>query len=127
MKTEDKSYEELYIEFYEAVVDGSFNLLRPYGICYNFYTYHDKSKDDSNYPKSVYFIMNIYKNWPEFSGNMDYPIKSMNKTPEEEYQFTGDLWDKETAYGEARWELFEYIYEVCKDRIATNQLWKESK
>lgn len=48
----------------------------------------------------------LYKTWPEYSENTDYPVPSYNgSSAEYAYESTCDMWRTDTEYGRARWRL----------------------
>ena len=67
---------------------GLCNILNSAGVAYSAYTA-------------------LYKAWPEYSGDIDYPVPSYDdsKTPKDAYDLTWAMWDAGTEYGRARWRL----------------------
>ena len=51
----------------------------------------------------------IFENWPEFSGNIYYPVPSGNRIlpANDMYTLVHDLW--ESQYGEARFRLLDFL------------------
>jgi len=107
---QDKSLEQVYLQFWEDVDNGSFKIIRKYGICSNFYQfiidsgYHTKF---FNHERKT-FLEHYFKRWDKFSGDSAYPV------PGGEHAYNSEnVWDKSTEYGKLRWELFDFIKDEC--------------
>lgn len=51
----------------------------------------------------------LFKTWPLHSGDIIFPVPCPDKEPDVAYcNFTGNMWDKRTAYGSNRWNLLEH-------------------
>jgi len=46
--------------------------------------------------------------WPKYSGWPRYPVPHPVLEPENAF-YRCDLWDKATEYGQARWELLDFL------------------
>lgn len=44
----------------------------------------------------------LFVEWPKFSGNTAYPIGWLARV-------SATLWDRNTEYGQLRWELLEWL------------------
>lgn len=53
----------------------------------------------------------LWVDWPEFSGDIKFPIQHPHKIPRSAYLDIFNLWDKRTRYGRARYRLCRYLYE----------------
>ena len=114
-----------FVEFYEAVISGNFVLSNHTGICVAFDCYLVECSFTDPCVENCYgFLSQISSQWDKFSGNRDYPIPSYT-SPYDVYWITerkGTMWDKSTKYGRLRWELFEFIYNKCKERLEGNPI-----
>lgn len=51
-----------------------------------------------------------FRKWPEFSGNVSFPVKHDTMPLSTAYYFSEhNLWDRRTKYGQARWRLMAFI------------------
>ena len=57
-------------------------------------------------------ISNLSRHWPEFSGNISFPVPCEDRTPQVAY-ISLPHWEGE--YGAARLRLLDYLIEVTKD------------
>ena len=57
--------------------------------------------------------------WAEFSGDKDYPVPSpdQNLSAEDYYYNCSDRWDKNTAYGQSRRRLLDFMIKVTELKI----------
>lgn len=62
------------------------------------------------------WLQDAFMYWPEFSGDMAYPVPCAGRGPEDAY---GRLkrWSKHTAYGRARRRLLKFLIERLEDEI----------
>jgi hypothetical protein len=51
----------------------------------------------------------LFKAWPEYSGDLYYPVPAEGCAPHEAYNDTDNMWDSDTAYGQARWRLLNFM------------------
>lgn len=102
--------EKKFVEFYENVIGGKFVLMDYVGICVNFDTYR------------THPVLNeLIQQWGKYSGRVAYPICVYGYDPQFLYYNAANertMWDKSTEYGRLRWELFEFIYNKCKERLS---------
>jgi hypothetical protein len=64
----------------------------------------------------------LFKAWPEYSGNLGYPVPLEGWDPASAYHKTDDLWDPDNAYGAARWRLLNFmIWELTRDTQAAKE------
>ena len=59
-------------------------------------------------------LLEFFAEWPEFSGDLHYPVQDPSPEPEcprDVYCLTEDLWDRDTPYGAARWRLLDFLIE----------------
>jgi hypothetical protein len=87
------------------------------GICYNF-EYHINNRSMI----TLHYAMNNYNfdfmDWPEYSGDPDYPIwSSAQCSPEDAYD-KYDLWSKKSKYGKLRWQLLDWLIEQFESKGA---------
>lgn len=52
----------------------------------------------------------LFVEWPKFSGNAAYPIEG-NWLAYDLARVSATLWDRNTEYGQLRWELLEWLIE----------------
>ena len=62
--------------------------------------------------------------WNKFSGEAHYPVPATTEgiSGKEEYHSSLDCWNKDTAYGQLRWELLEFCIQRLKDRIYEDKI-----
>ena len=54
--------------------------------------------------------------WEKYSGDILYPVPAVKYfTPFQEFNQTKNLWDRETEYGQLRWELLDHLID-CVER-----------
>lgn len=53
-------------------------------------------------------LRELFKTWPKYSGNREYPIQVEDEDPEATYIYCKNMWDKSTEYGQLRWELLDH-------------------
>jgi len=81
--------EQLYLQFWEDVENGSFKIALWSGICKNFNMFLRSKKKSSLTPiRSRVFLKSYHKSW-----------------------------DKSTEYGKLRWELFDFIKDECLNAL----------
>ena len=56
----------------------------------------------------------LVQEWPEFSGDPEYPVPHRSLRPGEAYHWVVDKWDRRTEYGKARWRLVDFLIEKLK-------------
>lgn len=78
--------------------------------------------DPSTHYGSVRRILSeLFKLWPQFSGNIYYPVPDPNSSsdPIWAYDYAQDferMWDRRTLYGRLRWELLNYCIDTLKGK-----------
>jgi hypothetical protein len=64
-------------------------------------------------------MRDAFKRWPEYSGNILYPIRSENALSEQAMydaaNADGTMWDVTTPYGAARIDLLDWLIEDLED------------
>lgn len=118
-KLDDTSLEEQFCNFWYAVDEGDFELATRYGLCYNFKEYV-LAPYCFKYETVDNFLVEIFKLWPKYSGNEEYPTK-VSSNEIFDYNRHTAMFDKSTEYGKLRWELFEFIYDVCNARLKSSK------
>lgn len=65
----------------------------------------------------------IFTEWPEFSGELSYPIGSKNGvlSPQTLFNTTRNMWSTKTAYGKARWRLLDFVIKFLQEEIQSFQ------
>jgi hypothetical protein len=68
-------------------------------------------------------MRDLFPRWPSFSGNTCYPVPSCasGAKPGEMYHHRSDryaLWDRETVYGQMRWQLVDWMAMTLRKDIA---------
>lgn len=85
------------------------------GICGNIYS-KVYNNENVNYGKLSVILIHYFEKWPEFSGNVSYPVPDPNSSTENrEYEANlifdkssdDELWEGE--YGKLRLELLDFI------------------
>lgn len=51
----------------------------------------------------------LFPRWPEYSGNITFPVPHPELSPRDAYLFLYDIWNRDTEYGKARWRLLEWL------------------
>jgi hypothetical protein len=51
----------------------------------------------------------LFKAWPEYTGHKYFPVPSEGCDPVGAYDNTEDKWNTDTAYGQARWRLLNFM------------------
>lgn len=57
-------------------------------------------------------FLNSFKTWPHYSGDIDFPVPSPDKSIDAidaYFDNLGDLWNRDTEYGRLRWDLLDHI------------------
>lgn len=57
--------------------------------------------------------------WPEFSGNVWFPIGANPEEASTKFYLTRNLWDSSTPYGQARYRLLDWMIEEFKLLLKT--------
>lgn len=57
-----------------------------------------------------------FTSWPEFSGDMAYPVPCAGRDPEDAYGHRA-RWSKRTEYGRARRRLLKFLIRRLEDEI----------
>lgn len=79
---------------------------RSTGICSQF-----EPLDSYNSEERLQFL-NSFKTWPHYSGDIDFPVPSPDKSIasiDAYFDNLYDLWDRDTEYGRLRWDLLDHI------------------
>jgi hypothetical protein len=91
-------------EFLESIAKNN-KLLKDerLGICYNM-------ENVLSLPiKTVEEIISLSDEWPEFSGDIEYPVPSLNrKGPKWGFHYQ-DVWNRRTKYGQSRVRLCVFL------------------
>lgn len=59
-------------------------------------------------------LMPRFSEWPQFSGHHSYPVPGFGQDPLTAFVDASAgfrMWDRNTPYGQARWELLEWLIE----------------
>lgn len=64
-----------------------------------------------------YELSDFMEGWPKHSRNNVYPIKVGEEHPGNTYNKTENLWDRNTEYGQLRWELLNYMIETLEKQL----------
>ena len=59
----------------------------------------------------------MFARWPEWTGSFFFPVPHPTLSPRDAYRKICNLWDRSTAYGQARWRLLEWLilrYEMAE-------------
>lgn len=86
------------------------------GICSSIDAYFDR-KNITLESYDTMHIRGLMSRWSKYSGREFYPIPdTVFEDPYEAYhQCTTGMWDKDTEYGQLRWELLEFCIEALTD------------
>lgn len=64
------------------------------------------------------YMLYLMRQWPERSGHIDWPVPASrtDTSPKAAYHKymesnTKQMWDRDTEYGQLRWELLEWLIE----------------
>lgn len=75
--------------------------------------------------KNTGFVADMSHLWPRFSGLESYPVPSCtDASPIRAYydaQDTETMWDRDHPYGQARWELVDFLIDVADRQIVLLQ------
>lgn len=86
-----------------------------FGICHSVEDILGKNNDDWNKRQEACF-----RDWPEFSGSIEYPVPSNNPgvRPSTAYLRTSfkDMWNPKHQYGAARLRLLDHATKWYKER-----------
>jgi len=90
-------------ELLDGFAESNDNLLDKWnGICGNLYR--------NEFPnKQVEDITALAYDWPEFSGDPEYPVQSYDLTTPELAYFLRNKWDRRAKYGKARVRLCLFL------------------
>lgn len=50
-----------------------------------------------------------FKTWPQYSGDIDFPVPGPAAAIDAYFDNLYDLWDRDTEYGRLRWDLLDHI------------------
>jgi len=56
-------------------------------------------------------LITIWKRWPKYSEEPLFPVPHQTLPADAAYSSLNNLWDKATEYGQARWELLDFLIE----------------
>lgn len=99
------------------------------GICRNAQVLSGLERDEVNS-----WLHTQFKAWPHFSGYDDYPIKSGDSYTGHRGAYTGHrgaynkacavgtLWDRDTRYGRARYQLLDFLIQRAEAALAPQRL-----
>jgi hypothetical protein len=79
---------------------------RRVGICANIIS---NTPVGADYQDLVQIQRDLFKLWPEYTDQPEYPVPCEGLRPERVYKKTEDKWDTDTAYGQARWRLLDFM------------------
>jgi hypothetical protein len=96
---------ELHQALLKLREDGPSNIFQ--GICHQGDVIEQKKLLSSFF----FFFFFFFSLWPEFSGDLVFPVSHPSMTPGEAYMLIDDIWDRETEYGRARWRLLDFLIE----------------
>lgn len=90
-----------------SISNGTIHVNPSYGLCHAL-TYPGEIR--SRLPGD-HIVGHYAYTWEEYSGDSEFPVRSYdnNRTCEDQYILTKDLWDKNTEYGRARWRLVDHL------------------
>lgn len=90
-----------------SISNGTIHVNPSYGLCHAL-TYPRGTRSDLS---GDHIVGHYAYTWEEYSGDSEFPVRSYdnNRTCEDQYILTKDLWDKNTEYGRARWRLVDYL------------------
>lgn len=72
------------------------------------------SDESADYWRSK--LRGLFREWPQFSGNADFPVPHPTELACIAYNSTQNMWNRRTKYGRARWDLLEFcISELEKE------------
>lgn len=97
----------------EALKEGSIDN-RDYGICHNLAYWE---KDYICHINIVKFLQVKLLKWDKYSGSFGFPIPHPILNPKYAYDIGLDKWDRNTEYGQNRWEALDYIIEELKELV----------
>jgi len=63
----------------------------------------------------------IAKGGPQYSGNIEFPVPLKHNDPAVAYQDARDygwMWDKATPYGQARWDLLDFLIAELSESVS---------
>lgn len=91
------------------------NPYKQYGIC-TCYNKIANNMDTTCFETISAYLGVSFKNWPEFSGSLMYPIKSYDERIANSFMYNlagvkNAMWDRRTKYGKARWQLLDWLIE----------------
>ena len=95
------------------------------GICLNFHFLLGDSPGSETILTEFRRFYRIYVvGWPEFSGDVQYPVPSLKEdyTPEEYYGLLDDVWEGD--YGDSRRRLLNYLIECAKNLELGSNIYK---
>lgn len=110
-------------EILESWAEGQLIPPAPYvGICYNL------RQQFPAYPSDIMgLVSSAAPSWPEFSGDMSYPVPHEHVSPETAYTATFDVpkWGYD-AYGQARRRLCQHVADWIRanHEVAAEFLWR---
>jgi len=81
-----------------------------YGICINAEDNLRYSMTRTERNAAMLRLDRAMMRWPKYSGWPQYPVPHPVYRPDDAFHIC-DLWDKATEYGQARWELLDFLIE----------------
>ena len=105
--------------------DSNFKLVESMGLCGNLRKFiHEKlhspgtcyGESAMDWVGALIILRSSWKQWPKFSGVLNYPIDVVNSTldPQTQYdaaELNDGFWDQDTEYGRERVELLNWLIE----------------
>jgi hypothetical protein len=89
------------------------------GICANVHKHLCLETEDAD---DADWLPLLWKSWPDWSGCDTYPVpasrdRDIGGNEQYAYNMTACLWDRDTEYGQLRWELLEHCIETLQEAI----------
>lgn len=94
------------------------------GICGNVCRRFDKHGMPHETRRVIETMKELFRKWPEFSGNDYYPIPGIagsgHGPTSTFHEHNGALWDLDTEYGRARWRLLDFMIDELEHWARAN-------
>ena len=115
--------DEKLLQIMEAIRDNPDFREDKMGICggVDLYGHSEGWVFESSDSYDLRYLMSL---WPKFSGKDFYPVPSTTGGVDAHDAFHScmECWNKNTEYGQLRWELLEFCIERLKDRIYEDKI-----
>jgi hypothetical protein len=79
------------------------------GICYSVELLLPDHLTPHEVDSALMLLARTMRRWPKKSGDECYPVPHPTRDPYAAYSDRTDMWDKTTPYGQARWELLDFL------------------